>query len=324
MQYTKQFKDQVMESTFVKNLHEGIVQMDNSEFTHWDGCHAAGVYYGILRRVPARSRAPLAFGAAVHAGLEAYFMGREDWLDCAFAMASKENLDEAGDPRRNTGVLETLLTSYILEYSRHRDMQFDIVNIGLKKGVELSFTVPLGEVQVDTNNFGSLALDILWNGKIDLITNHERAIWPVDHKTTTVMGEKFTDDKVRSSQMLGYTYAARYLSNSLLNGVPVGGCRINALAMRSSGFEFKTFDIPYAEWKVAEWQKETIASVRKLVLGVDEFISSGELLPTRQHCVTKYGKCQYFDICDSPVLMRDRMVFDDNYYFVSNWSPLGE
>lgn len=325
MQYTQKFKDAIMDSKFVKNLQNGIVQMDNSEFGYWDGCHASGLYYGALRRVSARSRSPLAFGAAVHAGLEAFFMGRTTWLEEAFAVAAEEELDEMGDPKRNTRVLENLLTSYIMEYSRHRDMQFNIISIGLEKGVEKSFTVPLGSTQVSTKNFGGdIALDILWDGKVDLFTDYEQAVWPVDHKTTTVMGEKFIDDKVRSSQMLGYTYAGRYLSKSLLGDRPVGGCRINALAMRSSGFEFKTFDIPYADWKVAEWQAETIQAVEDAVHRLDKFISTGEVAPTRAHCVTKYGKCSYFDVCDTTPTMRDRMLFDDAYFYVSDWSPLGE
>jgi len=325
MHYSQKLKDAVMESKFVKNLREGIVQMDNSEFTYWDGCFASGVYYGGLRRVPARSRAPLAFGAAVHAGLEAFFLGRTTWLEEAFAMAAKEELDECGDPKRNTRVLEQLLVSYTMEYTRHVDMRFNIINLGLGKAVEKSFTVPLGSTQVYTNNFGGdLALDILWDGKMDLLTDYDNAVWPVDHKTTTVMGEKFVDDKVRSSQMLGYTYAARYLSKTLLGDRPVGGCRINALAMRASGFEFKTFDIPYADWKVAEWQLETVNAIGDLVRRLDQFLSTGQVSPTRQHCVTKYGKCPYFDVCDSVPHMRDRMIFDDTFYYVSDWSPLGE
>jgi len=138
------------------------------------------------------------------------------------------------------------------------------------------------------------------------------------------MGERFLDDKLRSSQMLGYTYAAKYLSEHLFGGLPVYGVRINALAMRSSGYEFKQFDIPYPDWKLAEWQTATIAAIRSLVLQLDAFLASGVALPTREHCVTKYGKCPYFDVCDSVPMMRDRMIFDDSYFFVSDWSPLNE
>ena len=94
--------------------------------------------------------------------------------------------------------------------------------------------------------------------------------------------------------------------------------------MRSAGFEFKVFDIPYADWKVAEWQQETIQAVHDLVAKIDRFLSTGEAAPTRQHCVTKYGKCPYFDVCDTTPNMRDRFIFDENFFYVSNWSPLGE
>ncbi len=326
MKYSKQFVEQVEQSKFVQNLRRGVIQMDNSEFTQWDGCHAQGVYYGTLKRVNARNRTALAFGDALHVGLEAFFKGDKDFVKLALARAATLDLDEMGDPRRNSGVLETLLLTYTLDYNRHLDSQFNILRINDVPQIETSFSVPLGSINLaSTRNFGSgIHIDVGWDGKMDLLTDYEREIWPVDHKSTTVMGEKFTDDKVRSSQMLGYTYAARYLAGKLFPGRSVGGCRINALALRSGGFDFKIFDIPYADWKVAEWQRETLIALEDLVLRLDRFLSTGEIAPTRQHCVTKYGKCPYFDVCDTTELMRDRLLFNDDFFYVSTWSPLGE
>lgn len=323
MIYSPQFIDAVARSNFVDQIRKGVLTIDNSEYSQWDSCFAMGLYGGALRRVGARSKAPLAFGGAVHAGLDAYLKGSDKWRDAALADAAVTELDALGDPKRNTTKLLDLLESYFLMYSRDRNMQFDILSLDGKPCVEQSFAVPLGEVQVEFEGTKKL-LQVIWCGKIDLLTRYDRAIAPVDHKTTTVMGEKFVDDKQRSSQMLGYTYAARYLSNELFGGMPIFGVRINALAMRTAGYEFKTFDIPYPEYKVAEWQQETLASVGDLIFELDRFLSKGIALPTREHCVTKYGKCPYFDVCDSPSMMRDRMIFDDSYYFVSKWSPLND
>src|SRR5690606_3812538 len=326
MQYTPTFVGRVKSSDFVKRIVEdNVIVIDNSEYIQWDGCFAAGLYNGALKRVGTRSRAPLAFGSSLHVGLENYFKGNADYRDSALAEAAITHLDDLGDPRRNTTKLLALLDSYTLEYERNRMMQFEILSFDGTPGIEQSFSVPLGTVTIpDTKNLGpARTVDVIWLGKIDLVTKYEGAITPVDHKSTTVMGEKFIDDKVRSSQMLGYTFATRSMKH-LFGNLPVYGVRINALAMRSTGFEFKLFDIPFPDWKVAEWQKETLRAIENLVLNLDRFLFDGIVSPTREHCVTKYGKCASFDVCDSVPAMPDRMIFDENYFYVSTWSPLGE
>lgn len=323
MIFSPHFLAQVAKSSFVDQIRKGVLTIDNSEYSSWDACFAKGLYAGALRRVGARSKSPLAFGGAVHAGIDAFLKGQSNWRDIALADAAVTELDSLGDPKRNTNKLLDLLESYTLEYSRMKSLQFKILSVDGKPCVEQSFAVPLGTIETIFQSEYQ-QLQILWSGKIDVLSDYEGAICPVDHKTTTVMGEKFIDDKQRSTQMLGYTYAAKYLAEKLFKGMPVFGVRINALAMRSAGYEFKVHDIPYADWKIGEWQQETLMSIRDLVRQLDHFIATAQVMPTRETCVTKYGKCPYFDVCDSIAPMRDRMIFDDSYFYVSEWSPLAE
>lgn len=321
MNFSPLFLQRVAQSSFVKQLEQGTLTIDNSEYSNWDACFAKGLYAGALKRVGARSRTPLAFGGAVHAGIDQFLKGNPKWMDAALADAAVTELDSMGDPKRNTTTLQNLLHSYTLEYQRRPDLRFKILNIDGEACIEKSFVVPLGSIGV---NFQGCQhhLDILWAGKMDLLTDYEGSIAPVDHKTTSMLGERFTDDKQRSSQMLGYTFAAKYFSEQLFKSKPVFGVRINALHSSAKGFEFKIFDIPINEWKVAEWQQETLAGVGQLVKQLDSFLRDGAASPTRECCVTKYGKCAYFDVCDSPVSMRDRFIFDDSYFYESKWSPL--
>lgn len=328
MIYSNLFLGHVLGSKFLETLKTGTITIDNSEYSTWSSCFPMGLYNGALKRVGARSRAPLAFGGAVHAGLDTYFKGLPGWRQAALEDAEKTQLDSLGDPKRNTDKLINLLECYFLDYERKPAMQFKILELAGVKQVEQSFVVPLGIIQLSREEALRLGcpetITVMWSGKIDLITLYEVGIAPADHKTTTVMGDKFIDDKIRSNQMLGYTYAGKYLSEHLFGNLPVFGCRINALAMRSAGYEFKQFDIPYPDWKVAEWQEETLGAIKTLVGHLSTFITTKVANPTREHCVTKYGKCPYFDVCDSLPQMRDRMIFDDNYYFISDWSPLNE
>jgi len=322
MKFSSQFLSEVSKSKFVENLRQGTITIDNSEFSTWGSCFAMGLYSGALRRVGTRSRGPLAFGSSVHTGLETYFNGGTNWRDTALAEAAVTELDSLGDPKRNSDKLIDLLEAYVLEYERMESMRFKILSVDGTPQVEKSFVVPLGHTGPISFEGGLTNVELMWSGKMDLITEYDGGIAPVDHKTTSVMGEKFVDDKVRSSQMLGYTFAIKYLAKELFNDLPIFGVRINALAMRSAGFEFKQFDIPYPDWKLAEWQSETVQAIKDLITSLDEFLRTGEAVPCREHCVTKYGKCAYFDVCDSVPPMRDRMIFDDSYYYVSDWSPL--
>lgn len=329
MQFTDHFMSLVKASDFVTQLETGVIQMDNSTFTQWDGCFVAGLYNGVLRKVSTRSKAPLAFGSAVHAGIETYLVNGfqvEDALAVAFAKACEEHLDEMGDAKRNTRTLESLLRSYFLEYSRRPAMRFTPMVHAGKPLVEASFAVPLGNVTIANlpGRSAPLQVSVIWTGKIDIVSDYEGMIAPVDHKTTSIMGEKFVDDKERSSQMLGYAFASRYLSNTLFGGKPVYGVRINALAQRTGGFEFKTFNIPYSEWQIAEWQDETLLAFEHLVRRIYSFLETGVASPTRGHCVTKYGKCSYFDACSLMPRMREAMLQDSSYYETSTWSPLND
>lgn len=328
MNFSPHFISQIATSPFLHDLRKGQIIIDNSSFSTWGSCFTMGLYSGGLRRVNAKSRSPLAYGGAVHAGLDSFFKGEDNWRDVALADAAITELDSLGDGRRNTSTLINLLESYILHYTVSREAKFDILMINGVPAVEKSFVVPLGTILLPLETADMIgcpqSIEILWSGKIDLLTMYEGAITPVDHKTTSVMGEKFIDDKIRSSQMLGYTFASRFFSETLFNNAPVFGTRINALASRSAGYEFKLFDIPYPAGKVDEWKDETIEGIAKLVSQLAAFLHTGKSLPTREHCVTKYGKCPYFDVCDSVPKMRDRMIFDDSYYFVSEWSPLNE
>lgn len=323
MIFTERFRNAVAASNFVKELDNGRIILDNSENSYWNGCFVAGLYYGALRRVPARARSPLAFGSAIHVGIESFLKGEPKWLDRALAEAATNGLDNMFDPKRTSDKVEELLTSYVMEYSRKASMRFNILESQGVPLVEKSFSVPLGTIQA--NYKGQLrTFEVIWLGKIDVLSLYDAKICPVDHKTTSVMGDKFVDDKLRSSQMLGYTYAARHLSETAFDNLPVYGVRINALAQRTGGFEFKIFDIPVAQWKVDEWKAGTLLSLKQDIEKVDSFLANGVAAPIRDHCVTKYGRCPYFDACDCMPKMRDGMIFDDEIYAISNWSPLGE
>lgn len=325
MKFSTTLVDLMAASDFVNRLKlDHKVVMDNTEFTDWNSCFVKGLYSGGWRRVPVRGMAPLLFGQAVHTGMAALLrkQGLKTALELSALDARKTNLDSLLDPRRNSNTLAELLTAYaahtdIVPSERIVPLELDGTPV-----VEQSFSFPLGVLTFEAGQLFAERVEIAinWSGILDCLAYYGNEIWVVDHKTTSVMGEKFSDDKLRSSQMLGYTYAARLFQDKLSR--PIRGVLINALALRKNDFEFKQFPLPMAAWKIDEWQTETLLAVRNIIRSTVEFLTTGEAVPIREHCVTKYGKCKFFDLCENVPVVRDRMLFDENWFAKNLWNPL--
>lgn len=325
MKFSTTLVELLAASDFVNRLKvDKKVVMDNTEFTDWNSCFVKGLYSGGWRRVPTRGMGPLLFGQAVHTGMAALLRksGLKVALELSALDARKSNLDSLLDPRRNTSTLAELLTAYaahtdIVPSERIVPLELDDTLV-----VEQSFSFPLGRLDFAAGDLFNepVTIEVMWSGIMDCLAYYQNEIWVVDHKTTSVMGEKFIDTYLRSSQMLGYTYAARLFQDRLTR--PIRGVLINALALRKNDFEFKQFPLPMASWKIDEWQTETLLAVRNVVRSTVEFLSTGEAVPIREHCVTKYGKCKFFDLCENVPVVRDRMLFDENWFTKNLWNPL--
>ncbi len=316
----------LQQSTIIRELLENhTITLDNTEFTTWNACFVKGLYWGGLRRVSVSGQTPLIFGSCVHTGLKLLLTGSslKDATAAALAEASRDSLDSYLDAKRNTTVLVDILDSYhshvkILPSERLLPVQLDG-----KLVVEQNFNIPLGDLHFAAGDLWfqePTTIKVNWTGIIDLLIAVDNKIWIVDHKTTSVMGDKFADDKQRSSQMLGYTHVARLIAERL--GMPIAGVVINALAMRSAGFEFKQFKLPMASWRTTEWHTETLAAVAQLIRQLYDFIATQIAVPNRESCVTKYGKCPYFDLCEMVPSSRHSFIANDAFFKSNVWNPV--
>jgi hypothetical protein len=225
-----------------------------------------------------------------------------------------EDLDACLDSRRTVARALEMVESYWHHISI-TNTGYSVAELNGQKMVEQNFCLPLGTVDTCIGE-----VEIMWSGVIDLLAYYNNQLWVIDHKTTSIMGEKFLDDKLRSSQIHGYTWVANQLCERMTKSV--GGTIINALCHRSSGFEFKDFKIPLPGWKIAEWREETLAFFVDLV---DKLVNFGStIVPNRLACVSKYGRCPYFDLCDSPEMVRERNLFSEGFFTDNDWNPAGE
>ena len=321
----------IEQSDLVKKLsNNATLEWDNSTFTTWQACFVKGLFFSGLKRVSAAQQAPLRFGSAVHEGIAARLRGATDEVAYATALkvADENRLDECLDPRRNRKTLISLLNAYFLHCDMNGCWITPVVHGGVPI-VEQGFIFQLGNVLLsDTKYFKPGIYKIMWKGKLDVLERYQGELWINDHKTTSVMGEKFIDDKIRSSQMLGYTWAGREIAKSF--NEELRGVRINALAMRSTGYEFKQFSIPYANLVIDAWREETLAACADKIRQLDALMSRAHtdefynVVPNRECCVTKYGRCPYFEACEVyPKMLKD-YIMDDTLFANNEWDPLNE
>lgn len=303
-------------------MQAGEVCFDNSGFSQWDACNVKGLFGTVLRKQPTKGRVPLVFGGAVHAGLEYLMKGGSMEKACQLALenATKNNLDACADERRNASSLVSLLEGYAMDY-RLRHKKFEVIYAGMEDPlVECSFKEELMTFD------NCRPVKICWTGLFDALVYYggdESGIWVLDHKTTSVMGPQFTADKERSSQFLGYVWAARRIAKSL--GLPpIRGVLINAIALRSRGFDYQVFELPFNDWQIEEWEEDIKGRIRQKLGELLLVYAGNQVLPNREACVSKYGKCQFFDICQAHPRTREGLLNDTTRFETSTWSPLNE
>jgi hypothetical protein len=314
----------VKQSDFLlRLLNEKKVIVDNTEFTYWNSCFVSGLWNAAIRKVSTLGQTPLIFGEAAHRFLEHRLRGAsfEESMSAADLVAIEKKLDGYLDPKRNRSNLRLMLESYdqhvaVVPSERIKPYMHNGVPM-----IEQKFSIPLGSFTLPAGIFFPQAetIQVIWSGTIDVIGSagmHD-GLWVIDHKTTAVMGPKFADSYIRSSQMLGYHKATQLIVKE--SGLRIEGVLINALASRSTGYEFKHFLLPMATWKLEEWHSETIYAVMQLVINMSQFLSTSEAVPNREHCVTKYGRCSYFDLCESPLVLRHKMLNDPSFFTDNLW-----
>lgn len=329
MRLTRTQLTRILESElYTKLKHEHFLSFDSSFFEDVDGCDVKALFGGVLKLVANRNESALVFGSAFHSAMDAYYSGKTRDIQELVGIALAEwNANKVPDDlKRNAVSLRTLVESYLHDVLLGVDFQ-PITHEG-KPCVERGFETVLATHR---------GHEIRWKGKIDMIVKERGDYWVVDHKTTSVMGEKFADDKFRSNQMLGYTMLARQVL-----GIPVKGVIVNAAAFRTSkgsvSFDFQRFHLPISEHAVYEWAEEVALKLGKLLellLSLEEYAEptrySGADDPTlqlpligttRSLCVSKYGKCKFFDVCQAFISQRDALLFQSGEFKVSTFSPL--
>ena len=288
-------------------IKDGVWFIDHSSLEYIMTCTRKAQYHLVEKRKPADERMALSFGQAVHSALDEVFRHGPDAGQPALTTAFQSINVPTGDHR------DLLKASQMLDEYIHSDYlahDWEVVTGPSGLCCELPFSIPLGIVR---------GVRIVWTGRIDLIVRRDLGLYVVDHKTTSVFGKTYYDSFQHSSQTLGYVWAGQQYLNE-----PFRGFIINAFPVRKS--KPPTRDepprqrvFPVDQDNVDEWRLNTLALL-DLFLGV---AGDGFYPRMTNQCTTKFGRCEYFDVCALPPASRLPVLHSNAFQDVT-WSPLKE
>lgn len=289
-----------------------IFKMDNSMYTTW-ACPMKGILSHVLKLRP-RGRSSLAmdFGTCIHAGLEQFFRGKGllDALQAFEVKAQELGIDRWLDNYRNSERGAAMLAGWD-EWRKERELAFETVEIAGETAVELGVEKLIDRVA---------DVDVLWIGRVDAVVRYKGQLWIVDHKTSSMLGAKFINDKLRSSQFLGYYYALNDLVIEQF-GKPLAGVLLNVICTGTKEVKFELYELPFQQWQIEEWLEETRLKLYNIMRTINTVTDNAEtIIPVeREVCVTKYGDCPFFQVCNACSNARENIL--NQLYEEHDWSP---
>ena len=301
-------------------LIDGAFLIDNSGLEKLR-CPRLYQHSEVDRLSPVAAKTGANFGSTIHRGLETRykFVGNKA-VDPTTKVLIESNMHEwlEANPQpqhefRNFNHACKVMEVYNTIY---KDESFEIVKLPMngKPIIEASFALPFGQVQ---------NIPIIYCGKIDLGIKDHNGIWSFDHKTAFMFGESFDKQMAMDGGQLGYCWA---LGQTL--GIKPQGYIIDAIRIRRpkvadefSGVapvdrtDFKRIPFYVTDDMLDEWKKDVLSHITNLFHHFDR-----SYFPrARWQCVTKYGPCEFFDVCSTPREQRP-LILQSGMYEPNTWT----
>lgn len=272
-------------------------------------------FYAIVKQRASQGAAhALEAGIAVHKALEA-FLRSKSTEECLVELSDLHN-----DPSldwRTRDYASALIKAYIANYSGLAKLGLDDLSpITLDSGepaVELALSTHICDVPFDDEVDGIYhkTISVWYHGVIDMLSKREDGIWVVDHKTSSALGDYYFDQFRNSQQQIGYCYLAQQFL-----GERVEGTIINALGWKKpttkvsqQPFSFARSTIRYVPDRIDEWLDNTATIAADFLANLKR-----SFFPMHtDYCVMKFGKCEFFEVCQLPAGHRDMYVMSPIY-----------
>ena len=306
-------------------LTDGAFLIDNSGLERLR-CPRCFQHSEIDLRVPVAERAGANFGSTMHRGWECRYkqcgtsaVQQSDWpfIETGIRDWLAENPQPEGDFRN----LDHACKMMKVYNDIYRNEEFKILSAPKtsKPIIEASFALPFGSVQ---------NIPIIYCGKIDLGIEDSNGIWSFDHKTAFQFGDTFDKQMSMDGGQLGYCWALGETLGRPANGYIIDACRVRRPkagrgdefgggVAQIDGSDFKRTPYWVSKPMIDEWKQDVLT----LIDNIFNYHASGHFPRHRWNCTNKFGLCDYFDVCSTPIEQREQVLasglFEDN-----KWTPL--
>lgn len=149
---------------------------------------------------------------------------------------------------------------------------------------------------------------VLWKAKLDLVSDTNQGIFPIDHKT------------------MKQNRPTLSMNNQFMGQCILQGTRsviINKIGFQTTlepNEKFIRAPVSYSAARLIEWQGEILPYYANLLI---MYAESGYFPPNFTECENKYGKCAFLNVCESNPDMREEEL--KNAFIVGpEWNPTNE
>jgi len=304
-------------------LIDGQLFLDNSALEYLQTCARSAQYHVINRRVGAGSSAALNFGGAIHAALEHRYKlhGPTVGPNCKAEMHGilTEWFKEKPAPLEDYRCL-SLATQVVDGYlDKYKSEEWDVARINGLPAVEVPFALPLFTTEImDPNDLTGRPdlITTMFCGKIDLVVLEGRDYWIVDHKTSSMGASMGQDEQKMSFQWKGYCWAVQQSTGVVPYGAMINHIQARKPNTTEAGLarrkpiepkDFQRMRFILEEHHIGEWKENVIACIKRFLRDYEDGFFP--MLP-KQHCVGKYGKCPFYEVCEMPPSLRPQALLD--------------
>lgn len=328
-------------------LIDGALFFDNSALENL-ACPRKFYYKVIERIVKSGTSAGANFGSTVHRGLETRYklcgtsaVKSEHVMPINSAML--EWLDGHPQPQtefRNYGHACNMLAVYNQQYGQE-DFKILTTSEG-KPLVEASFALPFACIIKNDDKWSVFPWNgedwefkgtrsqaqawhwVYYTGKIDLGIEDNSGIWSFDHKTAFQFGDGFLQQMDMDAGQLGYMWALQQVTGKQACGYIIDAIRVRrpkksddpmAGSIDATDFFRRPFFKP--QETLLEWRKNTLS----IIFNIANMLEQGDFPMHRSQCISKYGACEFIDVCSTPPSQRD-LIKNSGMYEENRWSPL--
>lgn len=335
-------------------LTNGAFVFDNTMLEVYGECSRKSEYSQFRRRLARAWRPGLDFGTALHLCLEhRYAKYGADLSPETLPLCEAEQVKileqhfAANPPESNDWRgLNWAHTLFVKEYNKRYALEpFNLltheVDGKVVPMVEVPFAIKFaylnpqnGVLHLTEQGFAHPLTPVIFAGKIDLPVLWDERLFIMDHKTTSMLGDRAAKQYAVSPQQAGYSYAWWKTTGQVPTGFVVDLVRTKEPPLYvSKPEEVKKGKKSVEAWMdesfyrckeyiderhLSEWEQNTLAILDRMFWEYNR----GYFPLNRNNCIGKYGECMFYNVCNTqPASSRLEMLESDSC-MDNVWTPL--